>query len=222
MTKPKRAGPNGFGDDYWDALYKRATHIDGFSNGAEHAAYLKSLMYLDMVVVSSIADLGFGPGHLFSAFVQSFQPSRALGLEPSTVAFDRLDKSAFDVEGVCLKLLNTDVRTWTQRRPDGWTYFDLGVATSIFQYLSDRHFEEVVPVLAARFQWLYVTIPTTAEYAFMKGQSGFHDPWAHSRSADYYRRVFSQHFHFIGSRLLESKRAFKSTQSPFTEDLFRL
>jgi hypothetical protein len=219
---PKNVGPFGFEKDYWDKLYKNATHIDGYSNGDAHAAYLKSLMYLDMVVITSIADLGFGLGKLFSSFIEAFEPARVLGIEPSKVAYDGFEASALERDGVCVKLMNTDVRSWALRRPDGWTYFDLGVATSIFQYLSNRHLEEVVPILAARFKWLYITIPTTDEYAFMNRQSGFHDPWAYSRSAEYYRSLFGKHFHFIGSRLLESKRAFKTTDSPFTEDLFRI
>ena len=218
----KKVGPFGFEKDYWDQLYKNANHIDGFANGDAHAAYLKSLMYLDMVVVTSMADLGFGLGKLFSAFIETFEPARVLGIEPSKVAYEQFDTSNVEKDGVCLKLMNTDVRSWALRRPDAWTYFDLGVATSIFQYLSDRHLEQVVPILASRFRWLYITIPTTDEYAFMKRQSGFHDPWAHSRSAAYYRSVFGKDFHFIGSRLLESKRAFKTMDSPFTEDLFRI
>jgi len=217
----RKPGPDGFGTDYWSTVYKTPGHIDGHANGDIHCAYLKSLFKLDMAIVSSIADFGFGEGGMLQAFIAGFQPRRAYGIEPSQVAFDRAEQQHWTQEGVCVKLEQIGLRAWSRRPPGAWSFFDLGVANSVFQYLPDRHLEEVVPVMAKRLKWLYMTVPTADEYQFMKQQTGFVDQWAHRRPSAYYRTLFGAHFDFIGSRLLESKHAFKGSDSPFTERLFR-
>lgn len=174
-----------------------------------------------MAVIGSIADFGFGHGGMLKSFIEGFKPSRAYGVEPSKEAFSQVSQAELQTSGVTVKIEQIGLREWCRRPPSTWGFFDLGVANSVFQYLPDRHLEEIVPILARRIKWLYMTVPTSDEYQFMKQQSGFKDEWAYRRPTAYYRELLSAHFDFIGSRLLESKSAFKGADSPFTERLFR-
>lgn len=209
----------GFGQDYWDRLYHTPGHVDGCGNAAEHAAYLRALFYLEMAHVDSIADFGFGLGRMLVAMTHAFKPSRVLGIEPSTVAFAQFDANELHVGQHQLR--NTDLLSWCQQSPDAFTFFDLGICSSVLQYLSDDELSDVIPVLAHRLKWLYLTVPTTDEYTKMDQQSGFHDPYAIARSVDHYRQLLAPHFEFVSSRLLESRRLGGLQASPFTEAVFR-
>ena len=220
-SRVRKIGPDGLGEEYWSTVYRTPGHIDGHSNGKLHFEYVQTLFRLDMAHVGSIADFGFGEAGMLAAFIDGFRPHRAYGIEPSKVAFEGVSEATLKREGVSLKIEQIGLREWCRRPPNAWSFFDLGVANSVFQYLPDRHLEEVVPILARRIKWLYMTVPTSDEYQFMKQQTGFKDEWAHRRPTAYYRDLLGNHFDFIGSRLLESKSAFKGEDSPFTERLFR-
>jgi hypothetical protein len=91
----------------------------------------------------------------------------------------------------------------------------------VLQYLSDAECEEVVPVLAGRVRWLYLSVPTEVEYARLQRDLDFADPWAHVRPKAWYRDLLAPHFDRVGLRLLESRVGSPADESPFTEELFR-
>ena len=135
--------------------------MDGVGNARQHASYLHALMKLeDMHCVESIADFGFGLGCLLHECVKKFKPRRVLGIEPSAHAFDRVSRSRKILRarrasrsapaGATTTLLCTDLRSWCAEQnavrdarsrgehDDDTNAFDLGICTSVFQYLSDK------------------------------------------------------------------------------------
>lgn len=213
------AGARGFGEEYWRTAYAAPGQIDGTGNAHAHAAYLHSLLFLDMAPVSSIVDLGAGLGGMLHAMIARLQPARALAVEPSAWALERLARQA--PAGTELRVTQADIASWCTRPGDAWTYFDLGLCTSVLQYLDDDEIAAVIPELARRVRWLYLTVPTSREFAGMRAQTGFADRWAIARPATWYRSALSPHFRWVSSRLLESRRV-PEAASPFTEELYRL
>mmetsp|Transcript_37090 Transcript_37090/g.60202 ORF Transcript_37090/g.60202 Transcript_37090/m.60202 type:complete len:231 (+) Transcript_37090:734-1426(+) len=99
--------------------------------------------------------------------------------------------------------------------------FHLCVCTSVLQYLPEKELEEFVKALSSRVFYLYLTVPTTKEYSRQVGELHFHDKYAIQRSRKYYQKVLSRYFTFLSSRILESKRFFDDSNTPFTDLLFR-
>ncbi len=221
VRSSRSAGAIGFGVDYWQEVYGTPGHVDGYGNAAHHAAYLKALFDLDMAPVCSVADLGFGLGRMLQSVCLAFHPERVLGIEPSVHAFDQLTAEELHTQSDQVCLLNTDLLSWCRRENDAFTFFDLGICSSVWQYLSDAELVEVVPVLARRFRWLYLTVPTEQEYDLMAAQTGFVDRFAQMRSAAHYRQLVRPYFDLVSSRVLESRRYGAPGPSPFTEALFR-
>ena len=85
-------GSDGFSKEYWDVNYSSPDEMDGIGNAENHAKYIKATLDLDSIDISSVADLGFGLGHLFQAVMKEFIPYRALGIEPSKFVFDQVKK----------------------------------------------------------------------------------------------------------------------------------
>jgi hypothetical protein len=221
-VSPQHAtGARGFGDDFWRANYADPDNMDGVANAVPHATYLKSSFDVAMQSVESIADFGFGLGHLFEAVLKAFQPYKALGIEPSVPAFEAVRFRLVPPTRTNLKLETVDLVSWCRRPDHPKLRHELGLCTSVFQYLTDDELIEIVPVLARRLQWLYFAVPTEAEYDRLVVDTGFQDPWAIRRPVGWYRELLSPHFERVGQRLLESRVNVPEARSPFVEELFR-
>ena len=120
-----------------------------------------------------------------------------------------------------LRICKQDLCAWCLEASPGWQRFDLGLCTSVFQYLTELEIERVLPVMAERIDHLYFTVPTDQELERQKKECGLRDPWAHSRSADWYRARIAPHFAVVSGRLLQSRVHYDAASSPFTDLLYR-
>jgi SAM-dependent methyltransferase len=210
-----------FDKSYWDKNYSEPMSMDGIGNARDHVRYLKSYLALEHVDVSSIVDLGFGYGHLFREMLKAFIPHTAVGIEPSPYAFKkaRLDKLR-PASTTDLKLFEEDLLTWCRSKRKELV-FDLGLCTSVFQYLEDRELKEIIPVLARRIKYLYLTVPTDRELSRQVSELDFKDEYAIHRSRHKYQKLLRPYFTFVSARVLESKHHFDEESTPFTDLLYR-
>ena len=216
-------GAKGFHPIYWEKNYADPASIDGVGNVREHANYLKYLFELDFFEVESICDFGFGMGLLFREMPATFLPKRAYGIEPSIYMFDIVNsKIKLRVtENINLKIESIDLLTWAKKRAKSQKVFDLGICTSVFQYLSDDEINAVLPMMAKKVKFLYFSAPTNRELDKQIKDLEFFDEYALRRSKTRYHKLLKKHFTFVSGRLLESKVHFDETNSPFTEFIFR-
>ena len=220
--KTDKLGASGFGQEYWDVNYADPEEMDNIVNAKEHADYLKAIMGLEYVDISSVIDLGFGLGFLFEEVLKNFIPYRAHGIEPSRYPFDVVTKRKISpVESTKLVLENIDLVSWAKKELKNSKTFDLGLCTSVFQYLSDEEIEIVMPVLAQRIRYLYFSVPTNLELKRQVSDLEFKDEYAIHRTREKYLKLIRPHFTFISSRLLESKIHFDEESTNFTDLLFR-
>jgi hypothetical protein len=223
MKKDKeKLGNIGFPIEYWDVNYKDADEMDNIVNAKEHAQYIKAILGLEYVDVSSVVDLGFGLGILFKEVLKIFQPYRALGIEPSLHPFKLLSKKKLTtIESTKLSLENIDLVTWAKKENKRDKTFDLGLCTSVFQYLSDEEIEFVLPIMAKRIRYLYFSVPTNLELIRQVEDLEFKDEYAIHRTREKYLKMIRPHFTFVSSRLLESRVHFNDNTTNFTDLLFR-
>lgn len=209
-----------FDKTYWDKNYSDPMSMDGIGNAKEHAKYLKAFFAVEGVNVESMIDFGFGYGHLFRAMMRTFVPERAVGIEPSSYIFKkaRIDKWR-PVESTRLNLFEEDLITWAKKNRR--EKFDLGICTSVFQYLTNEELNAVLPVMASKVKYLYLTVPTDEELKRQVSEMEFKDEYALHRTRKEYLDIIRPHFTFISSRVLESKKAFSEESTPFTDLLFR-
>lgn len=216
----KSAGTKGFGEDYWNKNYSQPKEMDGIGNAKEHAKYLKSLFSLDYVDISSVIDFGAGHGDLFKQVLSAFKPFKAHALEPSPYAFKILSKKRLtSIESTQLKLHQTDLLTYL--KGSSKEVFDLGICTSVFQYLTKEEMEKALPLMAKKVRYLYFSVPTDKELKRQVKEIEFDDTYANKRSSQFYKKIISKSFTIISSRLLESKVHYNEDNTPFTELLFR-
>lgn len=211
-----------FDKTYWTENYADPEEMDGIVNAPDHARYLKSFFDINFVKVSSVIDLGFGLGHLFSSMLKEFKPYKSYGIEPSEHAFNELKKmsSKFSSE-YGLKLANQDILSWCELPEKSSLRFDLGICTSVFQYISDEDLKVIIPILSKRIKYLYFSAPTDREYKRQKDDFNFSDRFAIKRSQKDYQKLFKGHFTVIGARILESDHYFDESNTPFTDLFFR-
>lgn len=218
----EKLGARGFTRDYWDVNYQDADEMDNIVNAKEHAHYLKAILELEYIDVSSVVDLGFGLGVLFKEVLKTFKPYRALGIEPSSYAFELVSKKKLtNVESIKLKLEKIDLLTWAQRKNKREETFDLGLCTSVFQYLSDAEIEKILPTLSKRVRYLYFSVPTDLELKRQIEEVNFKDEYAIHRTKKVYVEMLQPHFAFVSSRLLESRFHFNEDNTNFSDLLFR-
>jgi len=210
-----------FDQHYWQTNYSDPDTMDGIVNAKEHAAYLHNHFAIDAIEISSIADLGYGMGHQFLAFLKAFKPREALGIEPSghviKDAGKRLKKAP---SRTTLHLQQTDLANWCQQ-PFEQDAMDLGICMSVFQYLPDKTIKQCLPILAQRFHYLYFTVPTNREYQRYKTLYDFEDPYAQQRTQGQYLKWLQPHFTVVSSRLLESRHFYSVRDSAFNDLLYR-
>jgi hypothetical protein len=210
-----------FDKTYWDKNYSDPMSMDGIGNAKEHTKYLKSFFDIEQVHITTMIDLGFGYGHLFREMLKAFIPYRAVGIEPSEYIFKKakIDKLR-PVESTELSLYQEDLLTWchSTRKKNN---FDLGICTSVFQYLTDKELKEILPILAKRIKYLYLTVPTDVELGRQVSELDFKDEYAIHRSREKYQKLLRPHFTIISSRILESKSFFDEESTAFTDLLYR-
>lgn len=213
---------NTFEQEYWDKNYSQPNSMDGIGNAKDHAKYLKSFFDLELVDISTIVDLGFGYGHLFQKMMKTFIPYRACGVEPSKFAFNKArSRKLKPVESTKLKLYNESLQTWCQRKENKNLRFDLGLCNSVLQYIPTKDLEEIIPVLARRVKFLYLTVPTDIELDRQIEELDFYDSYAIRRSRKFYRSLLSKNFTNISSKLWESKSFYNEKTTLFTDLLYR-
>ncbi|MGZ3787778.1 MAG: hypothetical protein ACXVLQ_04605 [Bacteriovorax sp.] len=218
----KSKGSEGFSKEYWEVNYAEPEEMDNIVNAREHAAYMQAIFALEGVDISSVIDLGFGLGVLFEEVMKTFVPYRAHGIEPSKHAFDVVSqKNIKPAESTKLVLENIDLVTWATNGMKRERVFDLGLCTSVLQYLNDEEIKVVMPVLAKRVRYLYLSVPTDLELKRQIEEVEFHDKYAIHRSREKYLKFIHPHFTIISSRLLESKVHFDEESTSFTDLLFR-
>ena len=211
-----------FDKTYWDKNYSQPMTMDGIGNAKDHVKYLRAYLSIEHVDISTVIDLGFGYGHLFREMLKAFIPHRAVGIEPSPYAFNKVKPHKLrPVESTDLKLFQEDLLTWCRTDRKKNNDFDLGICTSVFQYLTDKELKEIIPILSKRIKYLYLTVPTNIELGRQVSELEFKDEYAIHRTREQYQKLLRPHFTFISSRILESKDHFDDESTAFTDLLYR-
>lgn len=209
-----------FEKDYWKANYSDADDMDGVFNAKEHAEYVSAIFKLESVEVGSIADLGFGLGHMFKAFIEKFKPYRGLGLEISNYAFKKNDQSFFkNIDSMDLELLNMDALSWLEKPSK--EFFDLVLFNSVLQYIPSSDLDSLFKNLARKAKFVYLSAPTDEELELQVSQLDFKDEYAIRRTQREYLDALNPYFTVVSSRILESKFHFSKDNTLFGEFLFR-
>ncbi len=210
-----------FDKTYWDKNYSEPETMDGIGNAKAHVKYLKSMLDVEYVDISSIVDLGFGYGFLFKEMLKAFVPHTAEGIEPSEYAFTRAKRLKLSpATSTKLTLKQMDLLTWCREKNKS-APFDLAICTSVFQYLTDKELKEILPILSKRVKFIYLTVPTDSEFKRQVDDLDFKDEYAIHRSREKYQKLLRPYFTFISSRFLESKHFFDEETTPFTDHLYR-
>lgn len=215
-------GAKGFDQSYWDKNYAEPKDMDGIGNAKNHASYLKSFFELEGVEINSLMDLGFGLGFLSSALIRKFKPWRFHGIEPSTPAYKKGGSKISKLPYSKIKLECTDLVSWTKKQTADARFFDLGICTSVFQYLSDQEIKAALPVLARMFKYFYLTVPTDLELDKQINDLEFFDDLAIRRSRADYLKLLSPHFTLVSSRIWESKVHFNEENTELSDLLYRI
>lgn len=223
-SKASEKGSHGFSNSYWEENYDEPEEMDGIVNAAQHAKYMAAFFALDYVDISSVIDLGFGLGYLFEEVLKEFMPYRAMGIEPSEFAFQKVrEKDISPCDSTKLTLKQWDLMKWAQtvEKNQKSKWYDLGICTSVFQYLTDKELKSVIPIMAKQMKYLYLSVPTDFELKRQIEDLEFEDRYAIHRTKEEYLELLSEHFTIIGSRILESKFHFDEESTFFTDYLFR-
>lgn len=211
-----------FSKDYWDKNYSEPHTMDCIGNAKEHVNYIAAFFELEKVDISSIVDFGFGYAYLFQKLMKKFIPYKAMGIEPSRYAFDKARaRKLKPVESTKLQLINESLTQWCQRKREKQLRFDLGVCTSVFQYLSKEELEFCLPIMARRIKYLYLTVPTDKELDRQIEELEFDDKYALRRTRKFYREILAPHFTLISSKIWESKYYFDEDSTLFTDLIYR-
>lgn len=222
-SKKKESGNIGFSKEYWDVNYSEPEEMDNIINAKEHADYLKALFALEMIDVNSIIDLGFGKAILFKEMLNTFNPYRAVGIEPSEFIYQEVSKKKellMPSPSTKLQLINCDIVSWCKNQKYE-KIFDLGICTSVFQYLTDEEISFSAKILAERIKYIYFSVPTDKELKIQIEEVKFFDQYAIHRSKSRYLQLLKPHFTFVSSRILESKYHYDKEDCHFSDLLFR-
>lgn len=207
-----------FDENYWSLLYGEKYTIDGIYNADRHIAYIRSLLDLMNVYVSTLGDFGFGQATILQEACRVFQPSRAFAVDPSQQMVARLKKQewckSFSLQIYYSTIEEFSAESW-QKEPA-----DLCFCNSVLQYLFADSIEPAFAKMSRMCRFLYFSVPTRRDYRRMKQRLEFTDPYAHSRSKSFYQKSFRPHFTMVSYNLLESKYLPRSRYA-FNDELFR-
>lgn len=206
----------GFSKEYWDKNYSDLEEMDGVVNASSHVRYVKGYFDVEDIELNSIIDFGFGLGYLFREFLKNLKPDYALGLEPSSYAFSKGKKLLKNYQ---VKLREEDLASWCNRKEK--KIYDLGICTSIFQYLKNDEIRQALPIISKKVKFLYFSVPTDLEQDRSKKELDFVDQYAFRRSREEYLELINPHFTIVSGRILESKIYFGPDNTHLTDLLFR-
>jgi hypothetical protein len=212
----------GFSAKYWSDNYNDPNSMDGIGNAKDHVRYLKALLTLDNVKINSIIDFGFGKSVLLKEMITGLNPYKTVGIEPSKYIFEQIQsKPFFKNNKKKVKLYNFDLKTWCQKSQGKNERFDLGICTSVLQYLPEEELKVILPIIAEKVKYMYLTVPTNKELNKQINDLDFLDTYAIRRSKTFYYKIIKKYFTFISNRVLESKTFFDEENTSFSELLFR-
>ncbi len=215
-------GAVGFKTSYWKKYYGEPQIMDCVYNAKEHAHYLQHLFALETVNIGTMIDFGYGLGHLLEEMINVFMPYQVEGIEPSAHTYALLDAAQLQrVPSMEVSLFPIDLLTWCLDESRDDVVFDLGICTSVFQYLSDEEINLCVPIMAKRVKYLYFTIPIDTELDYQANEMNFDDVFAIPRSREAYHELLSPGFTIVSTRVLESKIHFDEENTCFNELMFR-
>lgn len=210
----------GFSKEYWDQNYSQPQEMDGIFNAKEHARYAKAIMDLDFGDVKNMADLGMGLGYLSLEFLRAFRPKKFIGVEPSKSAFESAKKKIQPHKwNTQIRFQNLDLIAWLNRDSSS-NIFDLGICTSVFQYVLDSDIPIAFEGLAKKFRYLYFSVPTDVELSRQRQEFKFDDTYALRRPKEFYLKALAPYFAIVGQRLLESRVHYHERNTPFSDLLF--
>ncbi|TGN14597.1 class I SAM-dependent methyltransferase [Leptospira ilyithenensis] len=213
-------GKNGkaFDETYWSEIYGNGLDVDGSYNAKQHAQYLHTLFQLMEIPVYKIADFGFGKAILLREFVRSFAPVKVFAVDASKDAYEDLLKKDWVKKSDKFHIYHSPLESFQlaklEREP-----VELGICNSVIQYLPDSALDHLLEKLAKYCSYLYFTVPTKEDYAVMKKEMNFIDPYAYQRSAKQYRKLLSRDFEIVSYNLLQSKWL---GEKGFKEEVFRI
>ena len=211
-----------FTKEYWDQNYSDPSSMDCIGNAKQHCAYMKSFFELELIDISSVIDFGFGYGHLFQKVLKTFIPYKAWGIEPSSFAFNKARaRKLKPVESTKLKLLNEDLMTWCSRKDSPILRFDLGLCTSVLQYIPSSDLDVILECMSKRVKYLYLTVPTDKELDLQIENLNFFDNYALRRSRRFYKKMLSRYFTNVSNRIWESKFYFNEETTLISDLLYR-
>lgn len=212
-----------FEKEYWDENYSQPESMDGIFNAKDHTKYLKQFFTLEYIDISSVIDFGFGHGVLFKEMLKTFIPYKACGIEPSEYMFNKSKRKKFKaVDSTKLEMFNEDILTWCNRKDSKNLSFDLGICTSVLQYVDSKDLDYIFETLSKRVKYLYLTLPTKVELERQVEEIEFYDKYAIRRTQEEYLSYIRPHFAIVGSRILESRVFFDEQSTHCTDLLFRL
>ncbi|MDF3820359.1 class I SAM-dependent methyltransferase [Leptospira sp. 96542] len=219
-SNPKGTGKNGkgFDESYWSEIYGNGLDVDGSYNAKEHANYLHALFRLMDIPVYRIADFGFGKAILLREMVKTFSPVKVYAVDASQNAYEDLKKKDWVKRSDKFHIYHSSLENFILPKLEK-TPVELGICNSVIQYLPDSEIPKVLERMAKYCNYLYFTVPTNVDYAEMKKEMSFIDPYAYSRSAKKYRKWLSRDFEIVGYNLLQSKWL---GEKGFKEDFFRI
>ncbi|HAZ14792.1 MAG: hypothetical protein A2X86_22285 [Bdellovibrionales bacterium GWA2_49_15] len=211
-----------FDQEYWRKNYSDPLPMDCIGNAREHASYLKYFFAVDSIDINSVIDFGVGLGFLFREVIKKFMPEQAVAIDPSAYALAKAKRRlAPPVASMKMEVHNIDLSTWALSMAKRAPTFDLGLCTSVFQYLTEKELRFLIPVMARKVRYLYLTIPTDIEIKRMKKEVDFFDPYSLARSREFYLKLLRPHFTVVGRRILESKVHFSERDTFCSELLYR-
>lgn len=213
-------GESGFDNQYWELNYSELDEMDGVANAKEHARYAKAFFDVEYVQIKSIVDLGFGLGEMLKNFVKEFEPYRYAGIEPSEYPYNKVMSQSWHKNSNG-RFFNMGLAQWAESKKKELKSFDLGICTSVFQYIDDEQLEEILPVMSKRLRYLYFSVPTSTELKRQREELDFNDHYAIRRSKNAYVKLLSPYFTFVSSRVLESKHFYDAHNTELTDLLFR-
>jgi hypothetical protein len=125
------------------------------------------------------------------------------------------------VDSTKLKLKNQSIEVWLEENKSKKESFDLGICTSVFQYIESISLETIVEKMSKKTRYLYLTVPTNKELKKQIADLEFHDEYAISRSRAFYQRIMKKYFTCVSSKVWESKHFFNEETSLFSDLLYR-
>lgn len=211
-----------FGSEYWKENYSEPETMDGIGNVSDHIRYLDAVIKIDHIDISSVIDLGAGLGVMFQRVLKKYIPYRAHAIEPSEFAFQKLQKKKLSpVDSTKLKVEQKTIQQWCDEVETKKHRFDLAICMSVLQYVDDKDIQLIMPTLAKRCKYIYLTVPTDIELKQQVDNLAFNDRYAIARDRAFYHKILGEHFTFISSRFLESKYYFNENTTLFSDQLFR-